>query len=93
MSHIPSNTFPPSLERSFHSSLFEKGKQLLDLVVMQGIASKDFYNYLGKKNPWLQETPYLVKKFFDIHVSCKEWDYQRMRKFDIRPHVDIYFLS
>jgi hypothetical protein len=53
MSHIPSNTFPPSLERSLHSSLFEKGKQLLDLVIMQGIASKDFYKYLGKKNPWL----------------------------------------
>jgi hypothetical protein len=45
--------FPPSLEKSLHSSFFKKGRQLLDLIVMQGVASKDFYNCLGEEIPWV----------------------------------------
>lgn len=49
--HIHPNIFPQSLIGFIHSSFFEKGRQLLDVVVMQGVASKDFHNCLKEKNP------------------------------------------
>jgi hypothetical protein len=51
--HIDPNIFPQSLKGFIHSSFFEKGRQLLDVVVMQGVASKDFHNCLKEKIPWL----------------------------------------
>jgi hypothetical protein len=51
VSHIHPNTFPQSLKGFIHSSFFKKGKQLLDVVVMQGVALKDFHNCLKEKIP------------------------------------------
>ncbi len=39
-----SKHFSTIIKRIYSSSFFEKGRQLLDIVVMQGVASKDFHN-------------------------------------------------
>jgi len=48
-----SKHFSTIIKRISSFITFKKGKQLLDLVVTQGITSKDFHNCLKEKKPWL----------------------------------------